>query len=667
MEKSVRRSRRWPRRILAVVILGMALALLTIVGIEGAARCLPYPAEQRALPPPARTALDRHGAVLAEIASVRGEWRRPLEPAAVHLRLTQAVVAVEDRRFRAHAGVDWQGVAAAVVSNLTPIGLRRGGSTITMQVERLRAAQADAARPRTLWTKLVESVRARQIERESSKDAILHEWLERAPFGANLVGAGAASRHWFGVDCRDLSLAQAALLAGLPQNPERLRPDRHPGRALARRDLVLALMRQQGCIDAATCAAAQAEPLGLRIPVPSWVVITLDPIPAGLAEMRTTRDAAMQVAAEAALERACSAPGVVRLAGALVVVDWTSGELRAAASVGAGWNDLSRSKRSPGSALKPFIYAAAFADGLCQPGSLLDDAALGWSGWKPMNIDHAWRGRMTAAEALAASRNLPALDLLRRTGVGRCGEYLESSGIPGAGAAAERAGLALAVGGIEVSPRDLARAYSHLARSAAFANANTDAQGRDGVAARGVLAALAVADRTAAIDPAAAKAGIAWKTGTSSGQRDAWCAAVGGRLAAVLWLGTVSGPGAPTLSGLDATAPECLALLAGLDPGPAIWQQEIRVADPLPPAPVRLAITSPAAGAEILGEVEGGPARIRLTCTGAQGRVWWFAGEQCLGPGDDTGSRWWQPAPGRHQVRAVDAGGRSAAVVIRAQ
>ena len=655
--------RRWRRRILAGVILGPILFALTIAGIEGAARWLPYPADHRALPPPARTALDRHGAVLAEIASVRGEWRRPLQPSAVSPWLTQAVVAVEDRRFRAHAGIDWQGVAAAVVSNLTPIGVRRGGSTITMQVERLRAGQADAARPRTLITKLIESVRARQIERESSKDAILHEWLERAPFGANLVGAGAASRHWFGVDGRDLSLAQAALLAGLPQNPERLRPDRHPGRALARRDLVLALMRQQGRIDAATCAAAQAEPLGLRIPAPSAVAITLDPIPAGLAELRTTRDAALQVAAEAALERACSAPGVVRLAGALVVVDWPSGELRAAASVGAGWNDLSRSKRSPGSALKPFIYAAAFADGLCQPGSLLDDAAQGWSGWKPMNIDHAWRGRMTAAEALAASRNLPALDLLRRTGVGRCGDYLQSCGIPGAGAAAQRAGLALAVGGIEVSPRDLARAYAHLARTAT----QSDAQAREGVAARGVLAALAGADRTAALDPAAAKAGLAWKTGTSSGQRDAWCAAVGSRLVAVLWLGTVSGPGAPTLSGLDAAAPECLALLAGLDPGPAFWPQAILVADPLPAAPIRLAITSPAAGAEILGGAEGGPARIRLTCTGAQGRVWWFAGEQCLGPGDDAGCRWWQPAPGRHQVRAVDAGGRSAAVVIRAQ
>ncbi len=624
------------------------------LAIEAAARCLPYPAGQESLPPPSLRIIDRDGAVLAVLVSARGEFHQPL--AALPPLLSQAVIAVEDRRFREHYGIDWQAIATAAWGRVLGVGLPRGASTITMQVERLRAAQADAPRPRTLATKLLEAVRARQIELSSNKEAILREWLDRAPFGANLVGAEAASQQWFGCSAADLTLAQAALLAGLPQRPEGLRPDRHPEAARTRRNTVLALMRSQGLADAAACTLAMAEPVVLA-PERSRVRGLRGVVEADIAERRadgavlTTIDPLLQAAATAALERAVP-PG---LAGALVVAE-RDGRIVAASSIGGDpWCDLTSSRRSPGSALKPFIYRVAFADGVCGPGSLIGDRPAAWTGWSPANLDHAWRGVQTAADALAESRNLPALEVLRRIGCDRAGSALASLGIADAPAAARRAGLSLAIGGIEVSPRELAGAYAGLLRAA------TDGE----VAASDVLACLSLRERTAALSDVAAQLGVAWKTGTSSGQRDAWCCAVGSGRVAVLWLGVTAGPGDRQLIGVEAAAPACLDLLAAIDPQPTRWPHALAVGGAPVVAPAPLVITSPVEGSEFVGTPEGGSTRIHLTCGGQRGAVWWFDGELCLGRAEADGSLWWIPAPGSHHVRAVDQQGRSAGVAFR--
>lgn len=641
----------WARRWRCAFAMGLAL-ILPPAAIELAARALPYPAGRAALPPPSQRVLDRDGGSLAELASPRGEFHQPL--AATPALLAAAVVAVEDRRFRDHGGIDWLAIAGASWQAVRS-GARRGASTITMQVERMRAAQADAPRPRTLATKLAEAVRARQIELRIGKDAILREWLDRAPFGSNLVGAEAASRRWFGVAAADLSLAQAALLAGLPQRPEALRPDRHPEAARARRDLVLALMRQQGAIDELACRQAQAEPVVLAVAqarVPGLRGVSTADMTARRADgaVLTTIDTAMQTAAATALER-------IRpegLAGALVVTDHDGRVLAAASGGGETWCDLTAARRSPGSALKPFIYRAAFADGVCGPGSPVGDVAAGWAGWRPENSDHAWRGTLSAGEALAESRNLPALELLRRIGSERAGAELASLGIADAAAAARRAGLALAVGGIEVSPRELAGAYAGLARAAAAGEP----------AAGDVLACLSARERTAALSAPAATLGTAWKTGTSSGQRDAWCCAVGASRVAVLWLGVVRGPGDASLSGAAAAAPACLDLLAAIDPLPSAWSRATPPGGAPIAAPMPLCITAPADGLEVLGAPDGGPARLRLSCSGQRGSVWWFDGSECLGRSDGDGGLWWTPAPGRHQLRVVDAAGRSAGAAL---
>lgn len=643
-------SRRWRWPLIASALL--LVPLLPPLAIEVAAQVLPYPSERSALPPPSLRVLDREGGLLADLASPRGEFHQPL-PATPAL-LAAAVVAVEDRRFHEHDGIDWPAIAGALWQNLTAARVRRGASTITMQVERLRNAQADGPRRRSLATKLAEAVRARQIESRTGKDAILREWLDRAPFGANLVGAEAASRRWFGVPAADLSLAQAALLAGLPQRPEAYRPDRHPEAARNRRDVVLALMRQQGVIDAETCRLAQAEPVILASALPR---------PVGLRDctadisrrhrdgtITTTLDPAVQAAAAGALAR-------IRpkgLAAALVVADRSGAVLAAVSAGGASWQDLTSAPRSPGSALKPFIYRAAFAERICSPGSLVGDLPAGWSGWRPDNTDHAWRGVQSAADALAESRNLPALELLRRLGVERAGNELAAFGLKDAPAAARRAGLALAVGGIEVSARDLARAYAGLQNAAESGDA----------AAGDVLGCLSQRSRTAALSEPAAALGLAWKTGTSSGHRDAWCCAVGATRVAVLWLGVPQGGGDVRLTGSGAAAPACLDLLAALDPHPTAWPRPSGPPGAPVSAPTVLRIVSPADGTEVLGSPDGARVRLRLLCAGQRGGIWWFSGSECLGQADADGGFWWTPPPGRHHLRAVDGAGRSAGAMV---
>jgi penicillin-binding protein 1C len=187
---------------------------------------------------------DRSSVPLAALAAHDGQWRLQLRDEQINPHLLDAIVAVEDSRFYAHAGVDWRSVAMAAWEDLRGLRIRRGASTLTMQVQRLRDPK-----PRTFFNKFEQAVRAAQMEKVAGKREILVEYVNRAPFGGNLVGAGAASWRYFGRSCSQLSLGEAALLAGLPQSPNRLRPDRYPQRAMNRRNHVLDRMLALGMID----------------------------------------------------------------------------------------------------------------------------------------------------------------------------------------------------------------------------------------------------------------------------------------------------------------------------------------------------------------------------------------------------------------------------------
>lgn len=666
----------------------MVLVVGALVGpplvVEGAAWLLAYPDERPSTPPPSTMVLARDGQVLASFTAEDGRWYLPVASGQHGRWLPLAVEAVEDARFRSHGGVDWLAAYAAIGQNLLAGRVVRGSSTITMQVERLRHP-----RPRTFTAKVVEAVRARQIERTQDKDAILREWLERASFGGNVVGAGAAAWRWFGVPPTSLSLAQAALIAGLPQNPERLRPDRHPERARERRDHVLRRLHAVGAIDAGQLTRALVEPVVLAArPVVSGGDLGAAPVLADLAKHRsgvltTTLDPVLQRSAAALVgERLEHLAGSGIDAAGVAVLDVQDGGWLALVSLGGQpWIDHTTVARSSGSALKPFIYAGAFARGIATPSSLLADDPAAWRGWTPANFDRTWRGRCSAAEALRDSRNLSAMHLLEAVGVARAAGIMEALGLERLASQGARSGLTLAIGGAEVDARGVATAYAGLVRGGRrvlprllvdpAAPATPSADGGEilpPLACRQVLACLVDRERTRVLCPSAVALEPAWKTGTSSGQRDAWCVALTPRRCVVVWFGVTRGPGSPALVGAELAAPVALAVLAACDPGGATWPpvdmgSATAVATSVMSAP--LVITSPMAGSELLRLDGSTKQRLALTCGGGGGAYrWWFVDGAPLVRVTAGEPAWWTPTAGRHALRVVDQQGQAAQVEV---
>ncbi len=684
------RRRRWRWWALASPL---AVAGLGVGGFWAAVAWWPYPAGI-ARPPRASTwIVDRDGRPLAAFASVDGQWCRPLTADAVSPHLMDAVVAVEDARFYAHGGVDWRSAAGAAWQDLTSLSLRRGASTIAMQLQHLRQPTPR----RSLVGKWVQAVRACQIDRTTAKRDQLIEYLNRAPFGGNLTGAGAASWRYFGRPCASLSLGQAALLAGLPQSPNRYRPDRHPAAARARRDHVLDRMVACGTITAGQRQEAAAEPVDA-----GWQVLPQDATDVGLRPtlgrlvrlypgrtVATTIDAAVQARAAAAADDAARGLAASHVtAVAVVVLDTPSGDCLAAVSRSAGGGDvdLTVSPRSSGSALKPFIYAAAFDAGVCGPGSTLDDAPAAWAGYAPGDYDRRFDGPEPAAIALARSRNVPALTVLSRVGADRAVGVMGAMGLATLARTPDRYGLTLAVGGAEVTPMELAGAYATLGRGGvAVAVRLVDAPvGRATPAERGAnggvlrpssclqaLQCLADPDRTRAVWPAAVPLGAAWKTGTSSGHRDAWCAAVTPRRTVVVWVGNADGAGSDALVGQDAAAPLALRVTSAVDPGgpgfapPPGFPGDAAAA--VVPAAAGVVLVSPTDGQEIVRDpaVAADRQRVALRARATAGRVWWFVDGTPVGSAAGDDPVWWDPAVGGHEVRAVDGAGHAAVVHVR--
>jgi penicillin-binding protein 1C len=703
--------RRRLRRSLRIAgALPLVTALIAFLSFRGAVAWWSYPAN--VISPPASTWIeDRDGSPLAAFAGATGQWQLPLAEREISPHLLDAVVAVEDARFYDHGGVDWRSVGGAIRDDILSHRARRGASTITMQLQRLREPAA-----RSFREKLVQAIRATQIEQTRTKRAILVEYLNRAPFGGNLVGAGAASWRYFGKPCKELSLGQAALLAGLPQSPNRLRPDRHPELARARRDHVLDRMLACGMITMPQYREASLEPIdaGWR-PLPQELAAQngLLPTLTRLADlhpgqtMRVNIDAQVQkqsaaAARESLTRMASSHVGAV----AVVVLDTPSGNCLAAVSLvahehGPGSEmDLTQSPRSSGSTLKPFIYAAAFDLGVCNPRTMLADAPEDWSGYQPSNYDHSFRGRMPAGEALAQSRNLPAISLLWRVGIDREVNVLRAAGFATLAHTPDRYGLPLAVGGANVTPLELAEAYASLARGGQHRAAKllcddpetaSESSGRSletllpgpsfwPTTCIATLNCLADPDRTARICPAAAAIEPAWKTGTSSGHRDAWCAAVTPRRTVVVWLGNPDGSGADSLVGQNAAAPLALGILASCDrvPGAGFALPAARTvmakAAPIAIAPERasLQLISPSNGQQIIRDPSIPPgeqrcplhARVTISSS-ADPALWWFVDGRYLGRESSDQWLWWSPSPGEHQIKVVDEAGHAATAEVK--
>ena len=495
--------------------------------------------------------LDRQGQLLRAFPTVDDTWRLPTAARDVDPLYLSMLKASEDQRFDQHVGIDPLAIVRAAAQALAHGEIISGASTLSMQTARLLEPK-----PRNFSAKLEEAARALQLSLLLGRAGVLDIYLSLAPFGGTLEGVSAASLAWFGHTPDRLTPAEAALLVALPQSPERLRPDRHPEAAKAARNRILQRMEAHGLLAHDVVAAALAEDVPrFQRAMPRHAPHLAEGLVAGVRGqmLRTHIDGALQRNVEALGQswRSKLEPGsdlaVVILDGHRLIAhlgsaDWASRQL-----------DLSRAVRSPGSTLKPFIYALAFDDLALHPATLMDDMPQRFGDWQPRNFDHEFHGTVTAREALQRSLNIPAVQALERVGparfaalLNRCGARLEFPGH-------DDPGLPLALGGVGIRLVDLAMLYAALGRGGLVKPLdilqNTPADARpaqrlvDSTAAQVVLDILEMSpmpEGVASIRGTLRPRRIAFKTGTSYGYRDAWTVGVSAQYTAAVWVGRAS-------------------------------------------------------------------------------------------------------------------------------
>ncbi len=540
-------------------------------------------------PDDALTITDRHGTPLRHHRP-DGYDRRWVELDEISPHLVSAVLAVEDDRFYEHRGVDARASVRAALTFALPGRRLSGGSTITQQVIKLVYG-----RPRGLWSKPREIVRAMQLERRFGKDWILEQYLNRLPYGDQIVGVARASELYFGQPVSELSVGQAALLAGIPQAPSALDPRRHRAASTRRRRIVLRRMLETGQIDEAAHRRALAEPVVIRRrPVRPWrapraadaalFAQRSGSIHADHGVLRTSLDLPLTEEVDRVLRSAVAQHGARGVTNAAaVVVSNRDGALLAyvgatqrGSGAAGGWLDLAQARRQPGSTLKPFVYELFFERG-GTAATVLDDlrrpmVGSGGTLFEARDYDGRERGPVRARAALSASLNLAALDAARQVGAERIVSRLRALGMDHL-EPASRYGAAIVLGGADVSVLELAEAYTTLARGGArvepsFAPASELREVRVMRPAHAAVTADILRDRAARRAAFGDDLSLlfaepfALKTGTSSGWRDAWTAVFTDEVTVVVWLGDPSGRPLRGLSGFAGAARPATRILA---------------------------------------------------------------------------------------------------------
>ncbi len=558
--------RRWWVASLLLVVVGLGLiSILTARAYLTA----PGPLDLADTAHGSPVVLDRNGKLLRAFTMEDGRWRLPATLDDVDPRFVAMLLAYEDHRFYAHQGVDFEALSRAALQWLWHRHIVSGGSTLTMQVARLLEPRQE----KSIAAKLRQIVRAIEIERHHSKKEILDLYFALAPYGGNIEGIRAASLAYFGREPKRLSIAQAALLVALPQAPEVRRPDRFPAIAETARDRVLDRVTARGIITRAERDAVKHESMPkARRPFPTLAAHAAEEALRADTKHRIHRltlDATWQASLEALARDNAQRLGP-KISVAILVIDNQTGEIRAHvgspdyfSAARAGAIDMTEALRSPGSALKPFIYALAFETGLAHPETMLEDRPTRYGLYAPEDFTLGYEGNVTARHALQMSLNLPAVELLAAVGPARFLARLHNAGADIVLPKDSPPGLAVGLGGLGIRLVDLTRLYAGLARGGSVPNlierkAEATATAKEPL--RRVtepVAAWYVADILRGAPPPenAPYGKLAFKTGTSYGYRDAFAVGFDKNDTIGVWVGRPDNGAVPGLVGRLAAAP----------------------------------------------------------------------------------------------------------------
>jgi penicillin-binding protein 1C len=540
------------RIIFGVIAIAIAMPISVLL--------LPLPASLQQPAMGTLTLLDCRGREIAEIASPEARAQSPRKIDEMGNWLPRVTVALEDHRFYQHAGIDWRATAAACVRNLKSRKIISGGSTVTQQLVKI----ATGRQRRSWFGKFYETVVAWKIERAWSKEHILAEYLTRSSYGNRRLGPEAAARAYFGKSARDLNLAEAIFLAGLPQAPSRFNPWRHPELATARYERSLGRLARLGVITRDQQSLLQKSPpvahrFEPRRLAPHFVDAVIAQHPKLRGQIRTSLDLDLQTKAEQLLRSHLAALNRYDIAqAALVILDNDTGAVRA--MVGSGNYATSQINgatfsRSCGSTLKPFVYLSAIDRHLLTAASLLPDTGDAirdeYADYDPQNYNHRYLGPVRLREALGCSLNVPAVFALSQLGARQTFFELRKWGFEFPRGLSDY-GAGFVLGNADIRLVDLAGAYAGLARNGVAMRAKllaAEHHPMKRIASREATAIVTdiLCDNNArqktfgVRSPLAFEERVAAKTGTSSGFRDAWTVGFNKEHTVAVWVGNFDG------------------------------------------------------------------------------------------------------------------------------
>lgn len=517
---------------------------------------------------------DRNEELLGARIANDGQWRFPPRNTTPE-KIRQCLITFEDKHFYRHWGVNPFAIGRAFYQNVKSKRIVSGGSTLTMQTIRLARNK-----PRTLGEKLIEMIWATRLEFRASKEEILSMYVSHAPFGGNVVGLDAAAWRYFGHSVDDLSWAESAMLAVLPNAPAMIHLSKGRNTLLAKRNRLLKQLLENKIIDSSAYELAISEPLPdepLPLPQIAPHLVSRFYQERNGQYSRSTINRGIQTQVEDLAERWSNEFGRSDIRNlAILVIDISTNEAVAYCGnvhfnrkQGGSQVDVIQAPRSTGSILKPFLYYAMLEEGSLLPDMLLPDVPLNVNGFTPQNFSMQFEGAVAASEALARSLNIPAVTMLQRYGVPKFHHLLQQAGLKTINRPSSHYGLSLILGGAEATLWDVTNAYAHMGRSllqlsqtpchllySATDNSESTEIFRPGAVWQ-TFDALKEVNRPEEIDwkSIPSMQTIAWKTGTSHGFRDAWAVGVTARYAVGVWVGNATGEGKPGLIGALTAGP----------------------------------------------------------------------------------------------------------------